>query len=134
MFDKNTLKNLTAIKGIEAANITSEQISAINTELTEKGLAVEVSACGTIADLEAKVANVDALTASNETLTSDLSAANEKVTDLEAKLAEANAKLDKTPGATAEEIQAEKDKIAKEDQDVDVDTEISNALKEKYGL
>ena len=83
---------------------------------------------------EKNFVNVDALTASNETLTSDLSAANEKVTELEAKLAEANTKLGQKPAATAEEIKAEQDRIAKEGQEEDIDLKMSNELKEKYGL
>lgn len=136
MFDKNKLEKLSAMKNVEADKITAENLAEINAELADKGLsALEVVTAGTVASLEAKVTEATApLTAANETLTADLATATAKVTDLEAKLVEANAKLGQKPAATAEEIKAEQDRIAREGQEDDLDTKMSNELKEKYGL
>lgn len=136
MFDKNKLEKLSAMKNVEADKITAENLAEINAELADKGITgLEVVTAGTVASLEAQVTEATApLAAANETLTADLAAANSKVTDLEAKLAEANTKLGQKPAATAEEIKAEQDRIAREGQEDDLDTKMSNELKEKYGL
>lgn len=132
--DKIKLEKLADIKNMSADQITEEQLTAINAEVSEKGFgAVEVIIAGTVASLEAKVTEANeasvTLTTANETLTADLATATAKVTDLEAKLVEANAKLGQKAAATPAEIKAEQDRIAREGESKDFDFETSPSAK-----
>jgi hypothetical protein len=133
--DKKEIKSLAALKGVAAADITADQIAAINEEFSAMGLAgIEVSVAGSVASLTSAVetASADAQAAA-EQAAEELSSANERITALEADLAEANTRLGQ-PAATAEEVVIEADKITADGSKNEADEKITAELKAKYGL
>ena len=139
MFDKTKVKSLTSLKDKAAADITAEEIAAVNTELNEIGLSgIEVSVAGS---LKAESDKAIEATANIETLTADLATANESVSDLTAKLEASNAKVEEltaklasTPAANTTETPVAKDKIKTESDVNQEDIEMSNSIRQKHGL
>lgn len=92
--DKKEIKSLSPLKGVEAKDITAEQVDALNSELKALGFTgIEVSIAGMIAkmqsDLEAK---------SNE-----LTTANENLNTANQTIAEQNEKIKTLGGQPAAE-------------------------------
>lgn len=139
MFDKTKVKSLSNLKDKAAKDITAEEITAVNTELNELGInGIEVSVAGTLTAEAEKATNLatelqtaneslETANASNEQLTADLAAANEKITELEGKLA-------KAPAVTKVETTVEADNIDSGKVDNAEDIEMTNAIREKHGL
>lgn len=121
LFNKKNLESLTSLKGVEAKDITQEQIDAVNAELIEAGITgIETSALGTVKGLNDQLVN---LTKEKTDLEASLKASESKVSGLEAKVEELGGK----PAADKQETVVPKDKIT-EDKDV-VSFENSHSVK-----
>ncbi len=137
MFDKTKVKSLTSLKDKAAADITAEEIAAVNTELNEIGLSgIEVSVAGS---LKAESDKATEAAANIEKLTADLASANESVSDLTAKLEASNAKVEEltaklasTPAANPKETPVANDKIEGSDEDFNFENSASAKIQKQF--
>lgn len=85
--DKKEIKSLSFLKGVEAKDITAEQVDALNSELKALGFTgIEVSISGTIAkmqsDLESKSTELTTASENLNTANQTIAEQNEKIKTL----------------------------------------------------
>jgi len=82
--DKKEIKSLSPLKGVEAKDITTEQVDALNSELKALGFTgIEVSIAGTNAQLQSDLeSKSNELTQAND----DLNTANQTIADQKEKI------------------------------------------------
>lgn len=109
IFGKKTIESLSALKNVEAKDITAEQIAAVNAELAEAGLiGIEANVLGSLAAASNKSTEHEQAISS---LKDELQAANDTVAAKDQMIAELNEKLKALPSAVAEEVETTDDKI-----------------------
>lgn len=135
IFSKKTLESISALKGVEAQNITAEQIVAVNSELSENDVkGIEVNAVGALATLNGELATANT---SIEDLRSQLVISQETIEAKDAMIADLNAKLKAVPGAEVEEIVVGDDKITPvegSEDDIYKSTSIADEFNKTMGI
>lgn len=135
IFGKKTIESLSALKNVEAKDITAEQIAAVNAELAEAGLiGIEANVLGSLAAAtQASVSHEQAVS----DLQASLQSSNDLVATHEATIAALNEKLKNIPGANVEDIETADDKITgkeNENKAFDFNTSPSaKAMREVFG-
>jgi len=132
MFGNKKIESLTALKGVDAANITAEQIAAVNTELADLGISgIEVSIAGALTkastDLSTANADLNKVKEDLQKAQDDLVEANSTIESLNAQLAE-NA-------ADRDDLEINKDNdLDQGEQDDIFGNKMAQDIREKYGI
>lgn len=140
MFTKE-IKSLKEIKGIDASEITPEQISAINAEFAEKGFNVNVVSAApsaeetteTIEETETvETTEEETLEQANARLSQELTSAQAQVQTLTHKVKT----LEQKPAASHTPQSAKEDKVASvvDNEEPDYDAVLTAAIKEKHNI
>lgn len=127
------LEKLAALANMQPESISAEMIQEANAELAEAGItALELQPIGALNDLQTQATSLNEqiqnLTAANEKLSSDLTTANQRATDLQANLEQ----YEEAAGGSKHTREQGGDSIV--DEKDDANERITNSVMAKFNL
>jgi hypothetical protein len=132
IFGKKEMKSLSALKGVKAADVTAEQLDAVNADLKELGIeGIEVSEAGRLQSVNAEL---DTAKGELKTATDKNTANAETIKNQAVKITELEGKLSNMQAEKPKEAEAKEDKISSEGSPDALVSSLNEKMEKDMGL